>query len=125
MVRKLLIGLGLTGALVLSAPLVHAGSDRAKGVRLSGSEACKVARGAARDVGAGLHLTHCFAGQQAGAALIHVGIERAPGAPARKGARNTARSGRTGPLALGGADRGRGNLRVELTPRSAALKISW
>ncbi len=125
MVRNMLIGLGLTGALVLSAPLAQAGSDRTKGVRLSGSEACKVARGAARDVGAGLHLTHCFSGRQADAALIHVRDERAQGLPARKGARNTARSGRTGPLALGRTDRGRGNLRVELTPRSAALRISW
>lgn len=123
MKRNFVIGLGLSAALALSASAVAAGSDRSKGTRLSGAEACKVARGSARAAGAGLHLTHCFVTLSDASAPIHVRTAKPQRQRAFKSARGALRGDRTGPLELGPDERGA--LRVELTPRSAALKISW
>ena len=123
MKRNWMMGLGLSCVVALSASAALAGSDRSKGTRLSGAEACKVARGSARTAGAGLHLTHCFATLRDTSGQIHVQTAKPSRAGTFKSTRGAFRAGRSGPLALGPDERGA--LRVELTPRSAALKISW
>lgn len=122
MVRNLIIGLGLTCSLALAAPAA-AGPDGLKSARISGAQACKTDRNG----GAQLHITRCFGTPQTGApnqALARIGIEPARGFGPGKSARGIARSGRTGPVALNVSQRNRA-LRLELTPRSAALKLSW